>query len=174
MAKDDQGFEIDVDDSDAPGGVSKKSIIISIAAAILIGVGVAVFLMLGGESCVPEEAKECDEVASDKKKGPAQYIGVPQPIIANIPGKKRNRTVQIRMTFMVRSDEARGAVQSHIPQLKNDVLMLVSQQSADEIKTPEGRKKLQAQSLEIVRERLEELVGEPMVEKVLFTSFVMQ
>ena len=75
---------------------------------------------------------------------------------------------------MVRGDDAREAVRTHMPQLKNDVLMLVSQQSADELKTPEGRKALQQKALQTVQATLTELVGEPTVEKVLFVSFVMQ
>ncbi len=172
MANDDQDLEIDVGDGDSAGGGSKKLIIIGVAAVLLIGGGVAGFLMMGGDDV--KKTAENEEAVVEEEKGPAQYVGVPEAITANIPGKRKNRTVQIKMSFLVRSDEAREAIRSHMPQLKNDVLMLVSQQSADEIKTPEGRLKLQTQSLETVQKSLTELVGKPTVEKVLFTSFVMQ
>ena len=93
---------------------------------------------------------------------------------ANLPGGKRSRTVQIKMSFLVRSEEAKTNVKTHMPQLKNDVLMLVSQKNADDLKLPEGRQKLQQEALETVQKTMTALVKEPTVEKVLFVSFVMQ
>lgn len=170
MANDDQDLELDVEEGKG-GGKSKKMLIFGIIGVLLVGGGIAAFLMLGGDSSESEgEVAEKEEV----NKEPAIYIGVPEAITSNIPGKSRNRTVQIKMNFMVRGSEAKEVVKTHMPQLKNDVLMLVSQQSADELRTPEGRKALQQKSLETVQKTLTDLSGKPTVEKVLFISFVMQ
>ncbi|TQV86705.1 flagellar basal body-associated FliL family protein [Aliikangiella coralliicola] len=172
MANDDQDLELDVEDgAGGSSGGSKKFIIIGVVAVLLIGAGVGAFLMLGGDDSKSDASAEEVEV---EDKEPAQYVGVPEAITSNIPGKRKSRTVQIKMSFMVRGDDARMTVKKHMPQLKNDVLMLVSQQSADELKTPEGRLALQQKSLETVQATLTDLVGEPTVEKVLFISFVMQ
>ncbi len=169
MANDDQDLELDLEENSTPGK-SKKFLIIGIVAVLLIGGGVAAFFMMGDDS--DADAEQQEEVKEEKE--PAQYIGVPESITSNIPGKSKNRTVQIKMSFMVRGDEAKDAVKTHMPQLKNDVLMLVSQQSADELQTPEGRVALQEKALETVQATLTELSGKPTVEKVLFISFVMQ
>jgi len=156
--------------AEASGG-SKKLIII-IAAVVLIGGGAAAFFLMGGDDAeLDEEVAEEEAVV---EKGPAIYIGVPNAITANLPGAKKSRTVQVKMSFLVRSGEAKDSVKQHMPQLKNDMLMLLSQQTADELKLPEGRKKLQQQALDTVQKSLTDLVGEPTVEKVLFVSFVMQ
>jgi len=175
MANDDQDLELDIDGDDGAeesegGGKSKKLIIIIAAVVLLLGGGAAAFFLLGGDDSANPEAEE--EVVEEKE--PATYVGVPEAITSNIPGKKKNRTVQIKMSFMVRGSEAQDAVKSHMPQLKNDVLMLVSLQSADELQTPEGRQALQQKSLETVQATLTDLVGKPTVERVLFISFVMQ
>ncbi|MET1254784.1 flagellar basal body-associated protein FliL [Aliikangiella maris] len=172
MANEDQDLEIDVE-----GGAGKgksKMLIIIIAAVLLIGGGAAAFFMMGGEEEAPAETAEGEEAAKPVNKEPAIYVGVPEAITSNLPGERKSRTVQIKMTFMVRGAENEDIVKDHMPQLKNDVLMLVSQQSADELKTPDGRVKLQQQSLETVQATLKDIVGQPVVEKVLFTSFVMQ
>ena len=180
MAADDQDLELDLDDDEQEqdeseeGGGSKKLIIIIAAAVLLIGGGVAAFFLLSGDSDTPEESEEVADEEVVVEKGPAIYVGVPNAITANIPGSKKNRTVQIKMSFLVRSEEAKDAVKLHMPQLKNDVLMLVSQQNADELKVPDGRIKLQEESLKTVQKTLTDLVGEPTVEKVLFVTFVMQ
>jgi flagellar protein FliL len=169
MANDDQDLELDVEGEEG-GGKSKKLIVIIAIVVLLAGGGAAAFFLLGGED---SETSEVEEVVVEEKE-PAIYVGVPEAITSNIPGKTKNRTVQIKMNFMVRGSEAKDAVKSHMPQLKNDVLMLVSLQSADELQTPEGRHALQQKSLETVQATLTELVGKPTVERVLFISFVMQ
>lgn len=173
MANEDQDLELDIEEATEGGGKSK--LIIIAAAVFLIGGGAAAFFLIdSGSDDTAQEVQENTEEGAEVAKGPATYVGVPEAITSNIPGKNRNRTVQIKMSFMVRSSDAEDAVKMHMPQLKNDVLMLVSQQSADELKTPQGREKLQQQALETVQSTLTNLVGEPTVEKVLFISFVMQ
>ncbi|WP_196137331.1 flagellar basal body-associated FliL family protein [Aliikangiella sp. G2MR2-5] len=167
MANEDQDLELDIEE-DESGGLSKKFILIGAAAVLLIGAGVAAYFIFAGGS--GDEVEE----AAEEVKLPAQYVAVPEAITSNIAGKRKNRTVQIKMSFMVRGDDAVKSVKDHMPRLKNDVLMLVSQQSADELRTPEGRVALQQKSLETVQASLTTLVGEPLVEKVLFISFVMQ
>lgn len=176
MAKDDQDLERDIENEDESGGggKSKLVIIIIVAAVLILGGAIAAYFLLGSDDTAEDANAEASEEEVKVNKEPAIYVGVPEAITSNIPGKSKNRTVQIKMSFMVRGDEAKDNVKTHMPQLKNDVLMLVSQQSADELKTPEGRIKLQEKALETVQTTLKGLVGEPTVEKVLFISFVMQ
>lgn len=176
MAEDDQDLELDLEEGEEgeeSSGGSKKLIIIIVAAVLLIGGGAAAFFMMGDDSAEVAESENPDgEIVEEK--GPAIYVGVPNAITANLPGDKRGRTVQIKISFLVRSAEAKDHIRQHMPQLKNDILMLVSQKNANELKLPEGRQKLQAEALTTVQKSLTELVGEPTVEKVLFVSFVMQ
>jgi len=170
MANDEQDLELDVD-GESEGGGSKKMIII-IAAVVLIGGGAAAFFLLGGDSEeAPSEEQRTEEVIEPQE---AIYVGVPNAITANLPGSKRSRTIQIKLSFLVRSAEAKDLVKQHMPQLKNDVLMLVSQKNADDLKQPDGRVKLQQEALQTVQKTLTGITGEPTIEKVLFVSFVMQ
>ena len=173
MANDDADLENDVEEEEGGGkGGSKKLIIIIIIAVVLIGGGAAAFFLLGGDSEEPAEGEEAVEEVVEVKE--AIYVGVPNAITANLPGAKRSRTVQVKMSFLVRSEEAKNNVKTHMPQLKNDILMLVSQKNADDLKLPEGRQKLQEEALTTVQTTLKNLVGDETVEKVLFVSFVMQ
>ncbi|MBV1910170.1 MAG: flagellar basal body-associated FliL family protein [Kangiellaceae bacterium] len=173
MAQDDQDLELDVEEGGAEGGKdSKKMIIIIAAAVLLLGGGAAAFFLMGDDSAPVEEETASDEVVEEK--APAIYVGVPNAITANLPGAKKSRTVQIKLSFLVRSTEAKDNVKLHMPQLKNDVLMLLSQKSADELKTPEGFEKLKEETLITVQESLTKMVDDPTVEQVLFVSFVLQ
>ena len=170
MANEDQDLELDVGEEES-GGKSKKIIIIAAAAVLLIGGGIAAFLMMGGD---PAPEQEGEEQVEQEQKEPAQYVGVPERITSNVKGSKKSRTVQIQMSFMVRGDDAVDLVKTHMPQLKNDLLMLLSEQSAEELRTPEGRVAFQQKSLETVQATLTDISGEPTIEKVLFISFVMK
>ena len=176
MANEDQDLELDLEEEVVgnSGGLSKKMLMIIGFAVLLIGGGLAAFLLLTGDD-TPEvitEGEGTTEIVEVKEK--AQYVGVPEAITANLQGKKRNRTVQIKMSFMVRGDDAVEAVKTHMPRLKNDVLMLVSLQSADRVAEPEGRRELKQKSLATVQATMTNLVGEPTIDEVLFISFVMQ
>jgi flagellar FliL protein len=145
--------------------------IIIAAVVLLAGGGAGAFFFMGGEEKKPAEGEEAEVV---EEKEPPEYVGVPESITSNLPGKHKSRTVQIKMSFMVRGSDKVDLVKDHMPRLKNDVLMLVSQQSADELRTPEGRTLLQERSLETVQATMTDLVGDSTIEKVLFVSFVMQ
>ncbi len=174
MAQDDQDLELDVEGGDDSGGGkgSKKLIIIIAAAVLLLGGGAAAFFLMGDSEPASEPAE--GEEAVVEEKGPAIYVGIPNAITANLPGDRKSRTVQIKLSLMVRSNEAKDHIKQHMPQIKNDILMLLSQKNAQELKTPEGYDKLKEETLTTVQDTLTKLVNEPTVEKVLFVSFVMQ
>lgn len=174
MAQDDQDLELDVDggDDDSGGKGSKKLIIIIAVVVLLLGGGAAAFFLMGDSEPESDEPVSDEEVVEEK--APAIYVGVPNAITANLPGDRKNRTVQIKLSFMVRSSDAKQDIRLHMPQIKNDILMLLSQKNAQELKTPAGYDKLKEETLTTVQETMTKLVGEPIVEKVLFVSFVMQ
>lgn len=174
MAQDDQDLELDVEggDSEESGKGSKKLIIIIAAAVLLLGGGAAAFFMMGDSSDEAEPEEGNEEVV--EQKAPAIYVGMPNALTANLPGASKSRMVQLKLSFMVRSNEAKENVRAHFPQLKNDILMLLGQKTVEDLKTPEGYEKLKAETLTTVQASLTKLVDDPSVEKVLFVSFVLQ
>ncbi|NVJ49512.1 MAG: flagellar basal body-associated FliL family protein [Gammaproteobacteria bacterium] len=169
MADDNQELELDVEEK---GGKGKLLIIIA-AAVLVIGGGLAAWFLMSGDDEEVSTETETEQPAEDIKS-PAIYVGVPEAIISPLSGSSRNRMVQIKMSFMVRSPESEDLVKKHMPRLKNDLLVLVSGADADEAITPEGRKKLQQACLETARATMKSLEGAEHIEQVLFVSFVMQ
>ncbi|WMS87680.1 flagellar basal body-associated FliL family protein [Pleionea litopenaei] len=169
MAEEEQELELDVEEKGGKG----KLIIIIAAAVVLIGGGIAAWLFLGGDD-EPVQEEVSEEQQQEPEKGPAIYVGVPEAIISPLSGNSRNRMVQIKVSFVVRSPESEDVVKKHMPRLKNDLLTLVSGANADEIITPEGRQKLQQDCLKTAQQTMVTLEGAEHIEKVLFVSFVMQ
>ena len=58
--------------------------------------------------------------------------------------------------------------------IRNNLNLLFSDQHYDKISTLEGKERLRAEALEVIRRILEEETGDPALEAAYFTTFVMQ
>ncbi len=193
LSLDDPKEETESEEGEAAGG--KKKLIIIIAAAVvvlLIGGGAAAYFLLGDDSeegSDPVADSEITEVvdgeeASDEvkpvkavpapEKGDAIYIGVAEPFLVNITSGKRTRMMQIKIQFMVRSNEAEDAVKLHMPLIRNNLLDFFSTADAKEVGTREGRTALKDGALKTAQQVIKEQVGFDAVEMILFTGFVIQ
>ncbi|PCJ49987.1 MAG: flagellar basal body-associated protein FliL [Gammaproteobacteria bacterium] len=195
----DEDLSLDDKDEDATegseenassGGKKKLIIIIAVAVVLLIGGGAAAYFLIFAESDeattpitevdgISEEgvAKAVDKppkkiVVPDK--GEAIYISIPDPFLVNIKSGKRSRMMQIKVQFLVRSNEAEDLVKQHMPLIRNDMLDFFSLADADEVRTREGRNALKQGALETAQQVMKDQVGYEAIELVLFTGFVVQ
>ena len=159
-----------------------KMMIILIAAAIIILGAVAAFFLLGGSSdeselddVVEEQvATEAAPVIGSTNVGTALYVAMPRPFVFNVPGSGRDRLVQIRVQLMVRGADAEETTKMHIPMIEGTLLRVFSSSNADDLVTEAGKIAMREQSLREVQKAMQEIAGNPVVEQVLFTGFVMQ
>lgn len=170
------------------GGKKKKMIIIAAAAVLLLGGGGAAFMMMGGSEPAPEAVAEGAEPAADAaeggaaepaaagaaKVGDALYVGMPRPFVFNVPGANRDRLVQIKAQLKVRGQNNEETAKKHIPLIESTMLRTFSKANADDLVTAAGKDSLKAAALKEVQNSLNEVVGSPLIEEILFTGFVMQ
>ena len=162
------------------GGKSKKKLIIIIAVVVvLIAGGVGFFLMSGSDE--PAEtladktvATEEVEASNSAKIGSALYVAMPRPFVFNVPGASRDRVVQIKVQLLVRGDVNEEVAKRHIPLIEGTLLSVFSTTTADELGTSEGKETLRVSALEKVQTALNDVEGSKVIERVLFTGFVMQ
>lgn len=168
------------------GGKSKKMMIIIIAAVVLILGGAGAFFFLGGSDEVTDEQMNA-ELASDSSApegamsesssgeiGTAIYVPMPRPFRFNVPGASRDRFVEIRVQLLVRGIENEEEAKKHIPLIESTMLNIFSQSNADDLSTSAGKTSLKQLTLVEVQKEMTDLSGNKVVEKVLFTGFVMQ
>ncbi|SFC23521.1 flagellar basal body-associated protein FliL [Pseudoalteromonas denitrificans] len=166
------------------GGKSKKMLFIIIAVVVLVVGGIGAFFMMSGDDAPEVEetlAEESTEAAQNEVKsadsaeiGTALYVGMPRPFVFNVPGAGRDRLVQIKVQLLVRSDANEEAAKKHIPLIEGTLLSIFSTANADALSTSAGKKALRDKSLQEVQKALTEIEGNQIVERVLFTGFVMQ
>jgi flagellar FliL protein len=168
-------------------GKKKKLIIIIAIVVVLIAGGAVAFFMLGGEDEVSQaeldaaldsgSASQVNNSAtaeSNAKLGSALYVPMPRPFRFNVPGAARDRFVEIRVQLLVRGSDNDEAAKKHVPLIESTLLSVFSQANADDLATSAGKTALKQKSLVEVQKMMKDVEGTKIVEKVLFTGFVMQ
>ncbi|CAA9890993.1 Flagellar protein FliL [Candidatus Methylobacter favarea] len=152
---------------------SKKIVVIGGIAllVLLIGGGAAFFFLKGTPvpAAVEKSASHEEEEAGEKL-----YYDMSNPFIVNFPKDSSAKLMRISVAFLVEGQETIDALKKHEPMVRNNLLMLMSAQQADELKNREGKEKLRSAMLREVTEVLMKMAGKSHIKEVFFTSFVMQ
>jgi flagellar FliL protein len=160
--------ELDLGLQGASGGRLKLVIIIVVTVLVAMGAaGGAWYLLAGGEPAA--EAKPA-AVA----KLPHVYRALEPALIGNIDGPGRVRFVQVGLVMAARDPKVLAAVDEHTPVIRNDLIMLLSGKTYEQLNTAEGKETTRQEMLETIRSVLEDRTGSPGIESIYFTSFVMQ
>lgn len=183
--------ELELDEEEGKGGGKKKLIIIIVAAVLLLGGGGAAamfFLEMGPFAPSEEELAEGEEGAAEAEAEEEEAAeaegedGEPEVIVYHKINPafvvrwhdKSARMAQITVQLMSKKQTVIDEVMVHEPRIKNDLLMLYSQQDPADLRTRAGKEKLQQDSLQAVQDILRDEIGKPGVEQVYFTGFVIQ
>ncbi|MFA0908562.1 flagellar basal body-associated protein FliL [Vibrio cholerae] len=167
MAEEDLGTE-------APKGKKKLLIIIIAAVVLLAGGGGAAFFMMGsgGDEAATDAEQKTEKVAAPTD--PVSYVNIAQPFVFNVTGDARDRLVQIKVQLMVRGSQNESLARYHSPLVESSLLATFASATVEQLRTPNGRIELRDKATEDIKAALNQAVGKPVIEKVLFTDFVMQ
>jgi len=166
---------------------SKKLIIIILAAVILLagGGGAAYFFLFKsapleeghdehGNAKTEEKHEEKHEDPEAAAAAEKLYFDLTKPLVVNLPKGTGAKFVMIAITFLVEGADMVDALKKNEPMIRNNLLMLISAQNAEELKTREGKDKLRAGIQESVSATLTKMAGKSRLKDIYFTSFVMQ
>lgn len=148
---------------------------------IALGAGVVV-LVVGGQIASPiiqkmisgeQPAAETAEVAplADLDK-PAIYHSLYPPMVANFKGGKHFAKVGIDV--VTRDTAMEMKLKEHDPALRNSLILYFSDADYEKTKTREGIEELRAGALKEVQTLLTEMTGEPGIDQLYFTTFIVQ
>jgi len=170
--------------SDAPAGAAapvapaKSKLLIIILCSVLAAgaAGGAAFFMSGAKDAAQAKTEEGQEAQQGKgPKLPAVYVKFDPPFVVNFENKGMMRFLQVSVEVMTRDPATAEMIKQHDPKLRNDLLMLLGNQTYETISTRDGKERLRGDALKTVAEVI---VGEGgkagNVEQLYFTSFVMQ
>jgi flagellar protein FliL len=158
-------------DDDAGNGRKRSRLVLAaVAAVVLAAAGAGVWLFLGRSA---SQSKSVE--AAHAPTGPALYVALDPPFVTNFEADQTVRFLQLTVQIMTHDPATVDLVKANDPVVRNDLLLLFSNQKYEDIATRAGKEKLRSEALAAVRKVVAENGGKPdRVEAVYFTSFVMQ
>ena len=153
---------------------NKSKVIIIATIAILLAVGLSAagaWFFLNKESeAQPEQSAQA--IPQGKQK--AVYELLEPAFVVNFHSQGRQRYMQASLALMSRNENELKQLKVDMPTLRNQLVMLFSSQDFEELNSPVGIELLKQKATAAVQELAMREVGNPVVEQVLFTNFVMQ
>lgn len=124
-----------------------------------------------------EAKKKKDKKKKKKKKkddnAQVEYMPVEPWFTFNLMDKDPERSGQIGLVFELTSKKAAADLKFKMHVVRSRILFLMSGKYSQELKSPEGKEKLQAQILEVTRAAVDTEAAEE-IENVHFSIFVVQ
>ena len=176
--------------AEAPAGSGKKKKLI-----MLGGIGVLLLAVAGGgswfalKSMGGDKAKAAEAGAEhaggeakdgkpaegeNAKKRESLYEALDPAFLANYTVGGRQHYLQLSLTVLAREQKGVDGLHQHMPLIRNRVVMLLSGEQFETLQTDDGRQQLQQKLLAAIQEILTKETGQPGIEQVFFTNFVMQ
>ncbi len=110
----------------------------------------------------------------ENRKSPG-YISLGQPLILNLASNdKRMAYLQIKADVLLSDDDDKALVEAHVPAIRHKLIVLLSEQDVNDMKTPIVREMVRQQATNDIRQMLDKLVGSTHFESILFSSFLVQ
>jgi flagellar FliL protein len=103
------------------------------------------------------------------------YIPLGKPMVLNLATTGRRLTfLQVTGDVLVRDESKKDEVEVHVPAIRHELILLLSEQDATDMKSPVKREEVRKQATANVKERIKQLVGSDEVSEVLFSTFLVQ
>lgn len=109
-----------------------------------------------------------------QQRQPPIYYSMDPAFINNLSGTGGRRFMQVTVQLMARDQAVIAAVQRHEPVVRNDLLMLFSDQTLESVDTTSGKEELRRKSLDAIRRILRSNDEPDALEDLFFTSFIVQ
>jgi flagellar protein FliL len=187
MAGRDKNINEDDDEGVKPPKGNKDGLVkwalIGCGVLVLIGVsvGTSIYVMKSMMAAPAEKsiAKSTDAKAKDdknKKKEPkiAIFYKFDPPFVVNIQSQSNNRFLQLTLEAMTYDKEVTTDIDQYMPIIRNNILLLLSSLTYDQVSTLDGKQKLREDILKEIQNVLKDKIGKSGVDNVYLTSIVMQ
>ena len=179
----DEADKDEVKEKKAPS--TMKIVLIAVILASLLSGGIVgvTMLLLGDDSseevaqAETEEADEGEEGEEDEEadnEGPALYHRMDPKFIVSFRDQRIARFMQFSIQIMTRDKKVIEQIKEHNPAIRSSLLLLFDNQTAEQMKTREGKEQLLLAITTDINNSLETLADTSGVEASYFESFLIQ
>ena len=128
---------------------------------------IAALLVIGSTSAWSAE-EEANKINS-------AYVSLGTPMVLNLSSKKNRLTfLQFQADALVRDENAVEIIKTHIPAIRHVLIVLLSEQNAIDMKSPDKREAIRSLATTQVKELMVELADNKDITDILFSSFLVQ
>ena len=114
-----------------------------------------------------------EEGEEDVAKDPS-YVKLSPAFVVNLKRGTGAKFLQVKAEVLVNSKEAAEEVRLHMPAVRHTLIMQLSNQDGRAIRSIETREQLRKDSEAAVKNTLKDMTGEPVIEGLFFTNYVVQ
>jgi len=123
---------------------------------------------------VPLSLQAADEEKGEKKEPPVPiiYYQIKPSLVANLASG--GRYIRCDIQLMTNDETLLEDLRRHDPAIRHTLLMLLSDQDGNKIKTPEGKEALRKEALSQIRTLIKKESGKTSLKALFFTTFLVQ
>ncbi|HKU80350.1 MAG TPA: flagellar basal body-associated protein FliL [Rhodanobacteraceae bacterium] len=151
-------------------GIAKLWLILIILLVVLLGAGGAAGWLLFKHS-KPAGDKTVAAAAAPKRAEKPVFLDL-DSFTVNLEGG--DRLLYVGMTLQLGDEPTQEFLRAHLPQVRNRMLMVLSGQDADTLITSDGKQKLAEAIRASLLKQFADAQPALLVDKVLFTQFIVQ
>lgn len=106
--------------------------------------------------------------------GSSPFIPLNPPIIVNIRDGNHIRHMQVIIEIKLTDPSKAQKLDLHKGPVRHELILMLSSQEAGDISSAKGKEQLRKDALAAVQKVLQDLEGEPVIEALYFTNFIIQ
>lgn len=163
----------DMVEDDGAGKRKLLKILLMIMGLLLViglSVGLTLFLTRGWTS----QPADAQLMGLEAVRGEAHYMALSPEFIVTYEVNSRQRFLKADIAIRTRNQQALDILTQHMPLVRNNIIQTLSERQFGDLQTDEGREDLVQSITESVQGVMETLTGQPGIESVLFTNYVIQ
>lgn len=152
----------------------KKMIILGVAALLLVGMSVGASLYFTGALDNAPVVGAAEPAKEKPLPEEILYYHVQPEFVVNFQGKSRVKFLMIELSVVTRDKQVLKILNDHDPELRNTLLLMLSTQDSEVLKTIEGKQALQNSAIQHIDEIVGKYYRNERIMDVLITRLVMQ
>ena len=102
------------------------------------------------------------------------YFEIATPFVVNIQSEDGLVFLQVKAQFKVKKPELKSQLTKHMPAIQHTMMMVLSEQTQNDIRSVKGKEKLRGTALKEVQTLLKKQIGDEAVDEIYFTGFIIQ
>lgn len=122
----------------------------------------------------PQAQQDASASSTPPANARTTYIPLAPPFVVNYGGPGRLKYLKAEMSVRVDDLASANSVRHHMPLIRNNLVMLFSRQSEEEVNTQEGKERLRQTALKEINDLITAEDGKSGVVEVYFNNLIIQ